>query len=997
MMRLPTGGRIDRESPISVTFDGRPLNAFKGDTLASALLASGESVVARSFKYHRPRGVYSAGVEEPSALVHVGQGDRSEPNARATTTEVFDGLASNGQNAWPNVGFDIGAINDVLSPVLGAGFYYKTFIGPMRGTGFWMFCEKLIRQAAGMGRAGTQADPDTYERRYGFCDVLIIGGGIAGLSAALSAGRAGVDTILVDQDFILGGAALSDPVDGPSDAWLKATLTELHTLQNVRILTRTTAFGAYDGNTYGLVESCTDHMPRSNATLPRQRTWIIRAKRSILATGAIERPLIFGGNDRPGVMLAHAAQTYVNRYGVLPGKRVVVVTNNDSAYEVAATLANAGAKVTLADLRPEPYAETALIASQAGVEVLSGHGVVSVIGRSGVSAARIVPVGPDGRAFGDERRIDCDLVAVSGGWSPTLHLWSHVHGKPSYQNDAFCFVPVASRGERLVPVGSAAGACAASECIALGFAAGHEAAMTIDPEARSGDAPEVFPSGPGWYPRMSPLWAIFNDAGKTVGKAFVDIQHDVKLTDIDQAIDEGFVSVEHLKRYTTSGMATDQGKLSNISVLTRLAERRGAKVPAIGTTTFRPPFTPVSIGALAGHDTGAHFAATRRTPIHDWHVSQGAVMTEAGAWMRPWYYPHSGETLRNAYIREAGHVRTHVGIVDVSTLGKIAVQGPDAAEFLNRIYVNGWKTLAIGRLRYGIMLREDGFVLDDGATARLGEHDYFMSTTTANAGKILSMAEHLLQTAWRDLRVHVTSVTDQLAAMAIAGPNARALLQEASTGADLSRQAFPNNHFAEAQIAGCPVRIHRMSYSGELAYEVYSPSGFATAVWQSLLNHGEKHGLQPYGTEAMGSLRIEKGHIAGPEIDGRTTLDDLGMGRMASGKKPFVGSVLRGRPLLRDASRPCLVGLEVEGEAGAKPGSLLFAPGKPHKGLSEGWVSSTTYSPALGGYIALALLQNGAQRHGETVDIVDLLANTVLTAKVVSSHFFDPEGERQNG
>lgn len=997
MMRLPTGGRIDRENPISVTFNGSPLNTFSGDTLASALLASGESVVARSFKYHRPRGVYSAGVEEPSALVHVGYGAQSEPNARATTTEVFDGLASQGQNAWPNVGFDIGAVNDVLSPVLGAGFYYKTFIGPMRGTGFWMFCEKFIRQAAGMGRAEMQPDPETYERRYGFCDVLIIGGGVAGLSAALSAGRAGVDTILVDQDFVLGGAALSDPVGGPSDAWLKVVIAELQTMQNVRILTRTTAFGAYDGNTYGLVERCTDHLAGSNGTLPRQRFWIVRAKRSILATGAIERPLIFGGNDRPGVMLANAAQTYVNRYAVLPGKRVVVVTNNDSAYEVAATLANAGARVVLADLRPEPDAETALIASQAGVEVLKGHGVVSVIGRRCVSAARIVPIGPDGRATGAERRVDCDLLVVSGGWSPTLHLWSHIYGKPSYRDDGFCFVPDAIRGERLTPVGSAAGACAASECIAQGFVAGLGAAKTVDPEARSGEVPVGFSSGPGWYPRMSPLWAVFDEAGKTVGKAFVDIQHDVKLTDIDQAVDEGYVSVEHLKRYTTSGMATDQGKLSNIAVLTRLAERRAAKVPAIGTTTFRPPFTPVSIGALAGHDSGAHFAPTRRTPIHNWHVSQGAVMTEAGAWMRPWYYPKTGETLRSAYIREAGHVRTHVGIVDVSTLGKITVQGPDAAEFLNRVYVNGWKTLAIGRLRYGIMLREDGFVLDDGATARLGEHDYFMTTTTANAAKILSMAEHLLQTAWRDLRVHVTSVTDQWAVMAVAGPNARALLQDATTGADLSRQALPNNHFVEAQIVGCPVRVHRMSYSGELAYEVYSPSGFALAVWQSLIDHGVKHRLQPYGTEAMGALRIEKGHIAGPEIDGRTTLADLGMDGMASGKKPFVGSVLRGRPLLLDEARPCLVGLEIQGNAGAKPGSLLFAAGKPHKGHGEGWVSSTTFSPALGANIALALLENGAQRHGETIEVVDLLADSVLSAKVVSSHFFDPESERQNG
>ncbi|WP_136439315.1 sarcosine oxidase subunit alpha family protein [Pacificoceanicola onchidii] len=997
MKRLDQGGRIDRSKPLNVSFDGQSLPAFAGDTLSSAMLAGGVSLVGRSFKYHRPRGVFSAGVEEPGAMVHLRSGDRHEPNARATVTEAFDGLVSTSQNAWPNLQFDIGAANTWLSPFFSAGFYYKTFIGPFKhSTKFWMMCETVIRKAAGMGRASLLSDPDRYEKRGAYCDVLVIGGGVAGLTAALAAGRAGAKVLLVEQDTALGGALLSDPVGGAGDAWIASVLAELQAMDSVRILTRTTAFGAYDGDTYALVERVTDHLRVPEDAQPRQRYWQVHAKRAIMATGAIERPLVFGGNDLPGVMLAGAVRTYLNRFAVLMGERAVVTTNNDSAYSVAADLARSGALVTLVDMRAEVAADTRARAEKAGVFILTGHGVLQAKGGKRLTSVDVVPVDRGSRTSGAVRVIPADVLAISGGWAPAVHLWSQRFGKPVYDAASGSFIAPEDPDKPLQPAGICAAAASLEDVITQAMRRGAEAARATGATGAPGDSPAAFDTGAFWQNDLSPNWAVFDAEGRCKGKAFVDFQHDVKVSDIDQAHLEGYVSVEHLKRYTTLGMATDQGKLANINALSRMAELRGMAIPEVGTTTFRPPFTPITMGALVGHEHGRHFRPTRLSPLHHWHAENGAQMTEAGAWMRPWYYPEKDEDLRAAYIREATHVRTHVGIIDVSTLGKIAVQGPDAAEFLNRVYVNGWKTLAIGRLRYGVMLREDGFVMDDGATARLGEHDYVMTTTTANAAKVLAFAEHLLQTAWKDLRVHVTSVTDQWAAFAIAGPKSRALLQTVS-GADLSRDALPNNHWTLAQISGVPVRIHRMSYSGELAYEVYVPSGHAAHVWEALLSAGDDFELRPYGTEAMGALRIEKGHVAGPELDGRTTLKDLGLEGFASSKKPFVGSVLRKRPVLEDPERPTLVGLEIDGDTGAKAGSLLFAANEEPKGHGDGWVSSTTYSPALGRNIALALLKNGKARTGEEIRVVNFVGGEDLKARVVSPQFFDPEGDRQNG
>lgn len=983
--RLPVGGRLDRDRTITVRFDGKPFAAHPGDTLASALLAGGQDIVARSFKYHRPRGFMAAGVEESNGLVHVRTGDRREPNTQATMAEAFDGLVSTPQNAWPSLDFDIGAVSGLLSRFLGAGFYYKTFVGPFRGTRFWMLCETFIRRAAGMGSAAMLQDPDHYEKINAFCDVLVVGGGPAGLAAALAAGRKGDQVVLVEQDFALGGSLLNEPAGSDGDHWLDSARAELGKLPSVRVLTRTTVFGAYDGEVFGAVERVQDHLLTPEAGKPRQRYWLIRTKRAVIATGAIERPMVFAGNDLPGVMLASAVRTYLNRFAVLCGSRVVVVANNDSAYATAEDLAKVGAKVVLCDLRKTQAPDLVNRMKVAGIALRPGCAVLRAFGRRRVTAALVVPVDSSGRATGQGERVACDLVAVSGGWAPVLHLWSQRFGKPEYHASLDGFLPAPER-EAVCCVGAVVAATSLQEALAQGHAAG----------GGVGDPPRLDGSDRFWGRELLPATVITRADGSTPGKAFVDFQHDVKLADIDQAHLEGYVSVEHLKRYTTSGMAADQGKTSNLNALARMASLRGLDIPSVGTTTFRPPYTPVAIGALVGHEHGLHFRPIRLSTIHDWHVENGAAMIEAGAWMRPWYYPKTGESLRDAYIREADHVRRKVGIVDVSTLGKIAVQGPDAAAFLNRVYVNGFTTLPVGRLRYGVMLREDGFVLDDGATARLGENDYFMSTTTANAAKVLAMAEHLLQTAWRDLRVHVTSVTDQWAAIAVAGPGSRDLLTELS-GADLSRETLPNNHFTHVEIAGVPCRLHRMSYSGELAYEIYVPAKSGRTVWEALLAAGSKCELAPYGTEAMGALRIEKGHVAGAEIEGRTTLKDLSLEGLASSKKPFVGSVLRKRTVLEDPARPTLVGLRIAGERGAAPGSILFPLQGPAQGHGEGWVSSATYSPALGSNIALALLARGQQRLGETIRVIDFLGNETLQAEVVSHHFFDPEGQRQNG
>jgi sarcosine oxidase subunit alpha len=991
--RLAQGGAIDRARPLRFTFDGRGYEGFAGDTLASALLANGVRLVGRSFKYHRPRGIMTAGPEEPNALVRVGAGARAEPNTRATMVELFDGLVAESQNRWPSLRLDLGAVADRLSPLLPAGFYYKTFMWPADR---WESYEALIRRAAGLGEAPRDNDPDRYEKRHAHCDVLVVGAGPAGLAAALAAGRAGARVILVDERSRPGGSLLGEPamIDGaPAHAWAARTLAEIESMADVRVLPRTTAFGYYDQNLVAAVERVADHLPEPPPHAPRQRIWLIRARQVVLATGAIERPLVFGGNDRPGVMLAGAARAYANHFAVRPGNRAVVFTNNDSGYRAALDLAAAGVEVAaVVDPRETPSGAAPNRARESGIKCLPGHAVALAKGGAAVRSAEIVRLD---RPTSVVEGIACDLLCVSGGWSPTLHLHAQAGGRAVWDGARACFVPgVPRQAER--SAGAAAGIFTLSGAIASGSRAGAEAAGTCG--FGTGQAPASPRIESEEETPIRALWQVALPAGSRA-KRFVDIQDDVTAADVSLAAREGYRSVEHLKRYTTLGMGTDQGKTSNVNGLAILAAIRDEEIPRVGTTTFRPPYTPVTLGAVAGRHVGKHFEPTRRSAMHELHERAGAVFVDAGLWLRPRYYVGPGETIGEAFTRETLAVRGGAGLVDVSTLGKIEIEGPDAAELLERVYVNSWRNLAIGRARYGLMLREDGMVLDDGTTSRLGASRYLMTTTTANAVRVMQHLEHLLQVVWPELRVHATSVTEQWAAMALAGPHSRRVLARLVEGLDLANERFPHMSAAEARVAGIAARIFRVSYSGELAYEVNVAADHGPTVWEALMEAGRSLGIVAYGTETMGGMRIEKGHVAGPEIDGRTTPFDLGMGRLVRMEKDFVGRRSLDRPGLRDHGRKRLVGLVPEdGTTRLRAGAnLVRDPQAPSPVAIEGHVTSATWSPTLGHPIALALLARGTERKGERLHAVFPLAGGDVPVRVVDPVFVDPAGKRVHG
>lgn len=981
--RLKQGGRIDRTTPLKFEFNGKYYDGYQGDTLASALLANNIHLIARSFKYHRPRGIYSAGVEEPNALLQLHSGAKSEPNTRATLTELTQGLESKSQNAWPSVKFDLMAVNGLFSSVLTAGFYYKTFMWP---GSWWMFYEKFIRKAAGMGTGTYLTDKTQYEKAHAHCDVLVIGAGPAGLSAALEAANNGAKVILVDQDFELGGQLLSEG----DDDWLSSQVQEIQDHDQITIMTRTTAFGYYDHNVVNLVERVSDHLSSSPDYVPRQRMWTVRAQNVVLATGALERPFVFGNNDIPGIMLASGARTYIRRFGVKPGQAAVLFTNNDSIYEMIGDLLEAGIKIqVIVDSREQPSTEVMLIARQHNIHVRSGQVITSAHGGKHIHSVSINSYDvATNTVSSDAKKINCDLLLMSAGWSPIVHLQSHVGIKPTYSDDLSAFLPGdCPQGQYCA--GSVLGHWNTATARQSGVIAGRAAASGSS--LQPGSAPR-----PSNSIRLEPLWEVPSPADKKL-KKFVDLQHDVTASDVVQAHTEGYVSVEHMKRYTTLGMATDQGKTSGINGMAIMARQRNMPLPKVGTTTFRPPYTPAAIGAFGGRETGHHFRPERLSPMHDLHVQAGAEITQTGLWQRAWYYPKSGEKIGNAYRREANTVRNSVGITDISTLGKIDVQGPDAAEFLNRIYVNGWAKLAVGKSRYGVMLRDDGYVMDDGTTSRLSEDHFFMTTTTVNAGKVLSHMQFLLEADWPELRVHVSSSTEQWAGMAVAGPKSRELLQSLNSDIAFSQDDFPPMALRCGHIDGIPVRVSRISFSGELAFEVYTPAGFGAALWRLILEDGKEFNLTPYGTEALGTLRIEKGHVAGPELDGRTTLNDLGLGKMASSKKAFVGNVLCNRPGLCQDNRPTLVGLKpINQDDKLLGGTILFPNELNPQGHGQGHVSSVTYSPALGHYIALGFLQGGTTRIGETILAVNALRGEQVAVNVVSPHFYDPEGGRAN-
>ena len=976
------GGLVDRSMPLRFRFDGRGFEGFAGETLASALMANGVTVVGRSFKYHRPRGIFTAGPEEPNALVELRSGARREPNTKATTVELYDGLEATSQNRWPSLKFDAGAVSQMASPLLVAGFYYKTFMWP---ASFWeRLYEPAIRRAAGLGRLSGKADPDSYEKAYAFCDLLVIGAGPAGLAAALWAGRSGLRVIIVEEDFMLGGRLLSETheIDGISGAaWARQAQAELNSLPNVRVLRRTTVFGAYDGE-YGAIERVADHFPAPPPFTPRQRLWKIVAGETLLAAGAIERPIVFAGNDRPGVMLASAMRTYVNRFAVAPGRRVAVFTACDDGWRTARDLQRAGVTIeALIEARSSvaPQVEALVV----GVAIYRGSRVIDTRGRQRLTAIEVVDR--------DARRhtIKVDALAVSGGWTANMAIATHLGGKAQWAADEAAFVG-AELPKGMQTLGAAAARWTLAQALCDGMRAGADAALRA---GRIADGPHRFNTTDEQF-AVRPLWRIAGGRSK----AFVDLQNDVTADDVELAAREGFQSTEHLKRYTTLGMATDQGKTSNVNGLALMAELTGRNIAETAATRARPPYVPVAIGAFAGLHEGRHFKPTRLTSGHAWAEANGAIFVEAGQWLRAQWFTRRGETdWLQSVVREVTAVRSRVGVCDVSTLGKIAIMGADAAGFLDRVYINTFSTLAVGKVRYGVMLREDGFVMDDGTTARIGEGQYLMSTTTANAGKVMQHLEFCHQVLWPDLDVQMVSVTEQWAQYAVAGPRSRELLQALLAGiADLSDQSFPYLACAEFRIGKLPLRLFRISFSGELAYEIAVPANYGEALLRSLMSAGEPFGVTPYGTEALSVLRIEKGHAAGAELNGQTVARDLGLGRMMSTKKDFIGRAMAQRPALVDPARPTLVGLRaVDPTKRLRNGSHFFAKGKPvSPDQDEGYMTSTAFSPSAGCWIGLGLLARGPDRIGERIRAYDPIRSGDIEVEVVPPVFVDPEGGR---
>ena len=994
--RLFAGGRIDRERILRFEFDGENYTGFVGDTVASALLAHGVHLVGRSFKYHRPRGILSAGAEEPNALLQVGRGAYTLPNQRATAVELYDGLSATSQNRWPNLRFDAGAVSNLLSPLFPAGFYYKTFMWP---PAFWYrHYEPLIRRAAGLGRSPTEPDPDRYDKTHSHCDVLVVGGGAAGIAAALAAGRTGARVMLADEQSEPGGWLLGSKTridDAPAIEWVSSALADLRRMDEVTVLSRTTVSGYYDHNYLVALERVTDHMPPgADVSRPRQRLWKIRARQVVLATGAHERPLMFRCNDRPGIMLAGAARQYVNRYAVRPGESAVVFTNNDSAYPAAIDLSDCGMEVHIVDVRGRPPEAMAAAAKQRSIEVLTGHAVVAAHGRARVRGVTVAPLDATKTGYtGTPRRLACDLVAMSGGLNPTVHLFSQSRGRIVYAPERGCFLPGESvQAER--SAGAANGTFPLAYCLSEGREAGKAAAAAAGFRKRGGlrsprvDGEREQPAEKWWVsPPLRP--------GAPLNKHFVDFQNDVSAADIALAAREGYRSVEHVKRYTTTGMGTDQGKTSNTNAITIIGQTLGVDASQVGATTFRPPYTPLTFGALAGRDIADLADPVRSTPMHDWHVAHGAMFEDVGQWKRPWYYPAAGESMHDAVNRECLATRNAIGILDATTLGKIDIQGRDAAEFLNRIYTNGFRKLPVGRCRYGLMCGEDGMVFDDGVTARLGENRFLMSTTTGGAARVLAWLEEWAQTEWPELDVYFNSVTEQYTVAGIAGPLARALLSELATGIDLDAESLPFMSWHDGRVAGIPARVMRVSFTGESSFEISVAADYGLYLWTTLMRKGARYGITPFGTEAMHVLRAEKGFIiAGQDTDGTVTPGDLGLGKMVSRHKDFIGKRSLSRADTSREDRKQLVGLLTEDANFVLPeGAQIVERVLPRPPMRMiGHVTSSYYSANLGRSIALALLRNGRQRHGERI-VLPLLRRTV-PATITEPVFLDPGGER---
>ena len=996
--RLAGGGRIDRSRPLSFSFNGRALEGFAGDSLASALLANGVSVVGRSFKYHRPRGIVGCGPEEPNAIVQIGTGAATTPNVRATELELHDGLIASTVQGWPSPGFDLMAVTDRFHRLFVAGFYYKTF---MRPRALWNLYEHLIRRTAGLGVAPELPDPDTYTHFNAHCDVLVAGAGPTGLMAALAAARCGARVIVADERSEPGGSLLRETSSlngGPACGWVKAVVEELSGNPDVTVLPRSTVFGYYDHNFLTVLERCREEPAQLEAeSLPnvRQRLWRVRAKRVVLATGACERPLVFANNDRPGVMLASAVSEYIHRYAVRPGRRAVVFTNNDSGYRAALDLANAGAQPLLVDSRNDGAGPLAELAAGRGVEVRTGCAVSGVAGRRRVRSAEIVPLSADGRVrHRQAERVACDLVAMAGGWSPVVHLHSQAGGGVNWNETLGCFVPGEPR-QANVSAGAAAGAWELGACLEEGRRAGLEAARLCGLGSAGVSVPQTEPetSNPSSFFWRTPSPRV----PERSPRQFVDYQNDTTLSDIRLAVREGYRSVEHVKRYTALGFGTDQGKLGNVNGFAALAECLDVPVGEVGTTTFRPAYTPVAFGACAGMHVGDLYDPVRKTALHEWHEAAGAEFEVVGQWLRPWYFPLPGEDMHAAVARECRAARDSLAVMDASTLGKIEVRGPDAVTFLERIYTHRVGAMKVGRCAYGIMLGEDGMVFDDGVTARLGEDHYYLTTTTGGAAAVLGWLEWWLQTEWPDLRVYCTSVTDRWSTIALVGPNSRKVLEGLDCDIAFNAADFPFMSLRTGHLEGCPARIFRVSFSGELAFEINVESDCATALWELLMAAGQPHGIVPYGTEAMHVLRAEKGFvIVGQDTDGSVTPLDLGMNWLLAKDKDYLGRRSLRRPDCLREDRQQWVGLLSEDGATVLPegAQLVEAPDSSPPVPLLGHVTSSYSSACLGHPIALGLVSAGRARRGGTV-YAALRDGRFVKVKITSSVFYDPKGERQ--
>ena len=994
--RLSTGGRIDRSKPLNFRFNGRKLQGYAGDTLASALLANGVTIVGRSFKLHRPRGVVGAGAEEPNAIMQVGEGACAQPNLRATQVELHEGLVARSTKGWPGVRFDLASVNDWFGRVFSAGFYYKTFMRPMS---WWPIYERFIRASAGFGSAPEEPDPDDYEHFNAHCDVLIAGGGPAGLMAARTAAAAGARVILADDQNEFGGSLLGadDEIGGaPASEWVQKCVAGLSASENVTLLPRSTVFGYHDHNFLTIAERCTDHLPEAERHGVRQRLWRVRAKQVVLAQGAFERPLAFCNNDRPGVMLASAVSRYIRRYAVRPGQRAVVFTNNDSAYTTAIDLARAGIKAVIVDSRASGAGSLAEQAAAAGVSVLAGHIVTDVVGKRRVRGVAVAGwSGDPSYTVESSIHIECDLLAMSGGWNPAVHLHSQAGGKNTWDAERHCFVPgVAVQAN--VSAGACNGKWSLYECLRDGLESGKEVI------SRCGlDVPDVtLPSAEQGHDNpMQALWRVPADTEPDrCPKQFLDYQNDTSVADVRLAVREGYRNVEHVKRYTALGFGTDQGKLGNINGMAVLAECLGKPIPEVGTTTFRPAYTPVTFGTGAGESVGDLYDPVRKTALHEWHVVAGAPMENVGQWHRPWYFPRNGEDLHAAVARECVATRQSLGIMDASTLGKIDARGPDVVEFLERIYTHNVGKMNIGRCAYGIMLGEDGMLMDDGVMARLGEQQFYLTTTTGGAANVLAWLESWLQTEWPELEVYLTSLTDHYSTIAVVGPNSRKVLQKVGCSIDIENDSFSFMSVQDAVLGGCPVQLFRVSFSGELAFEINIDSRYALDMWQRLMDAGAEFDITPYGTETMHVLRAEKGFvIVGQDTDGSVTPVDLAMNWLLSKDKDFLGRRSLARPDCQREDRKQLVGLLSSDESTVLPEGtqLIDDPEAQIPVPMCGHVTSSYASACLGHPIALALVAGGRARKDETI-YAALPGRAPLPVRIVSPVFYDAKGERQH-